>query len=165
MGLSPLQKKPLNSIAKVLTKKKDLTIKLKHLYNSEYELDAIALKSSKLSYLKQSNLKLDKNIPIGKHAFDLSNTDPNFLSYLQKVTPNYDLSISVPENARKLIGTEEVEKQLTKVIAKQKELVKNYLITEKGVSENRFVIEDAATTEEALNQSRPKFDVSFGVVN
>lgn len=164
MGLSPDQKKPLNIIAKVLNKKTELKIELNHLYNIEYELDAIALKSAKLSYLKQSNLTLDESIPIGKQAFELSTSDPAFLMYLKKTTVNYDETISIPENARRLIGAEVLKEQLKSIMVKQKELVKNYLITEKGISENRFTIKDGATTEAALNQTRPKFEVTFGVV-
>ncbi len=164
IGLSPLQKKPLNTMVKVLNKKPTLKITLNHLYNTEYEFDAIALKSAKLSYLKQSNLTLDENIPLGKQAFDLPTSDPGFLAYLKKTTINYDETISVPENARRLIGAEVLKEKLKNIKLKQKELVKNYLITEKGIPENRFTIKDGATTEAALNQTRPKFEVTFGVV-
>ena len=163
IGLSPLQKKPLDALVSVLNKKPALTIALTHLYNKEYEMDAIALKSAKVAYLKQSGIELDKSIPLGKHAFDLPNTDTQFLTYLKKKTPNFDETISIPENARRLLGPENVVTQLEDVIAKQKQLIKDYLVTEKGIPETRFTLKDGATTEEAMNQSRPKFEVKFGV--
>ena len=131
------------------------------MYNKEYEFDAIALKNAKLAYLKQSDIKLDTKIPIGKQAFDLPTTDPEFLAYLKKATPNYNETISVPENARRLIGDEILKIDLEGVIKKQKALIKEYLITEKKITEDRFIIKDGATSDEALNQSRPKFEVSF----
>ena len=126
-------------------------------------MDAIALKSTKVDYLKQSGLELDKNIPIGKQAFDLSNTDAKYLEFLKKKSTNFDETISIPENARKLLGEEVVTEQLKNVIIKQKQLIKDYLLLEKGIPENRFTIKDGSTSEEAMNQSRPKFEVKFGV--
>lgn len=162
VGLSSLQKKPLNNISNVLNKKPELTINLNHLYNEEYELDAIALKNVKLTYLKQSDIQLDQNIPIGKHAFDLSSADPGFLTYIEKMVENYDKTISVSENARRFIGASVLKDKLNEIIIKQKELIKNYLIIEKQISENRFTIKDASQAKEAISQSRPKFEVSFG---
>ena len=164
IGLSPKQKKPLDAIAKILVKKPVLKLTLNHLYNVDYEMDAIALKEAKLQYLKQSNINLDKSIPIGKHAFDLSSTDPEFLNYLKTKTLNYDETISIPENARRLIGKEQVYQKLVKVAARQKELIKSYLINEKTIAENRFKIVDASSSNEAINQSIPKFETVFGVV-
>ena len=161
--LSPLQKKTLDVLVKVLNKKPELTIELNHLYNKEYEMDAIALKSAKLAYLKQSDLELDETIPIGKHAFDLPTTDPQFLAYLKKTTSNYDETISIPENARRLLGKEVITNELTTVVAKQKEIIRDYLTKEKNISEDRFTINDLSNTEVAINQSRPKFEVKFGV--
>lgn len=164
IGLSPFQKKPLDAIVGVLNKKPALTIALTHLYNKEYEMDAIALKSAKIAYLKQSDVELDKSIPIGKQAFDLSSTDPEFLAYLKTKTPGFDETISIPENARRLLSREAVVTQLESVIEKQKQLIKEYLVVEKAIPENRFSIKDGAFSEEAMNQSRPKFEVKFEAV-
>lgn len=163
IGLSPLQKKPLDALVNILNKKTELTIELNHLYNKEYEMDAIALKSAKMAYLKQSDLELDEKIPLGKHAFDLPTTDPQFLEYLKNSTSNYDETISIPENARRLLGKEVITNELITVVAKQKEIIKDYLTTEKGISEKRFTINDLSNTEIATNQSRPKFEVKFGM--
>lgn len=163
VGLSTLEKKPLDKIVSVLNKKKEIKIELNHLYNKEYEMDAIALKSTKVDYLKQSGLVLNKEVPIGKQAFDLSSTDAKYLEYLKSRSSSYDETISIPENARKLLGEEVVREQLKIVISKQKELIKNYLTIEKGITEDRFRINDGSTSEEAMNQSRPKFEVKFDV--
>lgn len=162
-GLGPFQKKSLDAIAIVLQKKPEFNITLNHLYNIEYEMDAFAVKSAKIAYLKQSGVSLDKNIPLGKHASYLSSTDSNFLEYLKKINPNFDETISIPENARRLLGEEAVKAQLILVIAKQKQLIKDYLVVEKSIPEIRFSIKDGATTEEAINQSKPKFEVKFGL--
>ncbi len=163
IGLSPKQKKPLQAIATVLRKKPDFNIELLHLYNIDYEMDAIALKIAKVNYLKQSNVPIDSSIPIGKQAFDLPSTDPDFIEYLKTKTPNFDASISIPENARRLIGTNIVQEKLINVAKKQKELINTYLISEEGILENRFFIKDGSNTKEAINQSTPKFEVKFGI--
>ena len=161
--LSPSQKKTLDALVNILNKKTELTIAFNHLYNREYEMDGIALKSTKISYLKQSDLKLDSQIPIGKHAFDLPSTDPAFLAYFKNSTPNFDETISIPENARRLLGQETITNELNTVIAMQKQLIKDYLTMEKSIPENRFTIRDQSNTEVAINQSRPKFEVTFEV--
>jgi len=163
ISLARPQKKSLNSIANVLDKKPEFNIELNYLYNKEYEMDLIALKNAKIDYLKQSNLSLDNSIPIGKHAFDLSNADPDFLTYLKKITPNYDETISIPENTRRLLGEEELLVLLQATIAKQKQLIQDYLMVEKSIPENRFKIIDLSTTAEALSQTHPKFEVKFEV--
>lgn len=163
IGLSPKQKKPLDGIALILTKKPDFNIEMNHLYNVEYEKDALALKSAKLAYLKQSDLPIDSNVPIGKQAFDLPSTDTKFLDYLKTSTPSFDETISIPENARRLLGEETLVNELDLVVAKQKQLVKDYLVKEKNIAENRFKIKDASTNEKAINQSQPKFEVKFGL--
>jgi len=161
--LSPSQKKSLDALVKVLNKKPEIIIELTHLYNKEYEMNAIALKSAKVAYLKQSGLSLDEKIPLGKHAFDLSSTDPQFLEYLKREMSNFDNTISIPENTLRMLGKDFTESELTSVTAKQKQIIKAYLINEKGIVEDRFIIKDGATSEEAINQSRPKFEVKFQV--
>jgi len=42
-------------------------------------------------------------------------------------------------------------------------LIKEYLINDKGISESRFTINDASDKEEAINQTRPQFNVQFNV--
>ena len=163
IGLSNKQKKPLNALASVLKKKPGVNIELKHLYNLEYEKDIVALKLAKKNYLLQSDIKLNKSIPIGKHAFDLSSTDLEFLKYLKANTPNYDETLSTPENSKRLIGNEILIKETIDAKAKQKKLINDYLINEKEIAANRFKIIDGSKSEEALNQSRPKFEVKFGV--
>ena len=64
-----------------------------------------------------------------------------------------------------MLGKEYVEAELLKVKETQKELVSNYLTTEKQVSLERFKVVDASEKKEALNQSRPKFKVEFGVAD
>ena len=161
--LGKKQHKSLNSIVKVLSKKEDVVIELNHLFNKEYEMDAIALKKVKLDYLKQSGLHIDSEIPIGKQAFDIPTSDEGFLEYLKRITPNYDETISVPENARNLLGHDFIDQELLNISTKQKEIIKDYLIAEKNIPENRFKIIDATKTDEAINQTRPKFEVKFGV--
>ena len=163
IGLSAKQKKPLEAISKVLNKKPEFKIELIHLYNKDYEMDAIALKIAKIKYLKQSSIALNTDIPIGKQAFDLPSTNPEFLAFLKTKTANFDETISVPENARRLIGLNDTKEKLIAIVAKQKQLIKDYLITEQGISENRFTIKDGSTTEEAINQSSPKFEVKFNI--
>ena len=163
IGLSPKQKKTLDNIASILSKKPDFNIEFNHLYNIEYEKDALALKSAKLAYLKQSNLPINPNVPIGRQAFDLSSTDPEFLNFLKVKTPNFDDTISIPENARRLLGAETLDNDLDAVNAKQKQLIKDYLNIEKGFTENRFKITDASNTEKAINQTQPKFEVKFSL--
>ena len=161
--LSKKQKKTLDVLVNVLDKKTDVTIELNHLYNLEYEKDAIGLKLAKKAYLEQSNVKLDSNIPIGKQAFDLSSTDPEFLNYLKTNYIGYDDTISIAENSRKFIGVEQLEAETIATKVKQKKLLNDYLINDKGVSKDRFKITDGSSTEEALSQSRPKFEVKIGV--
>ena len=162
-GVGPKQKKSLDKIAKVLNAKKELKVTMNHLYNPDYEMDAIALKSAKMEYLKQADLDLDKNIPLGKHAFDLSSTDPKFLEFLKAKTTNFDETISIPENARRLVGKELVSTELSKVSERQKSSAREYLINQ-GIEESRIVINDRSSSPEAINQSLPKFEIDFGVV-
>ena len=161
-GAGPKQRKSLDKIITVLKNKKELNITLKHLYNPDYEMDAIALKTAKLEYLKQANLDLDKSVPLGKHAFDLPSTDEQFLLYLKEATPNFDESISIPENARRLVGLETVKQELRNASAKQKSQTKDYLI-KNGITENRISIKDQSASPEAINQSLPKFEIDFNV--
>ena len=135
--LGKKQHKSLNSIVKVLSKKEDVVIELNHLFNKEYEMDAIALKKVKSDYLKQSGLPIDSEIPIGKQAFDIPTSDEGFLEYLKRITPNYDETISVPENARNLLGHDFIDQELLNISTKQKEIIKDYLIAEKNIPENR----------------------------
>jgi len=163
VGLSPKQKKSLDAIAKVLKKKPEFKIEFSHLYNLDYELDAIALKAAKISYLKQNNTALNTSAPIGKQAFDLPSNDPEFLTFLKTKTPNFDDTISIPENARRLIGQNIVEEKLVAIAKKQKQIIKDYLINEADIAENKFTIKDASTSDEAINQSAPKFEVKFNM--
>ncbi len=161
IGLGPPQLKSLNSIASVLNNKKEFIIKLNHMYNIEYEMDALALHAAKLNYLQQSDIPISDKIPIRKQAHDTPTTDPGFLDYIKNNTPNFDPTISIPENVRRLLGEEKIAQDLKEVIAKQKELIRNYLINEKGIDQTRFKINDLSTHETSVNQTRPKFEVQF----
>ncbi|WP_025742878.1 DUF748 domain-containing protein [Aquimarina pacifica] len=161
IGLGKPQLKSLNSIANVLSKKPEFVIELNHLYNIEYEMDALAIHTAKLNYLKQSEIPLSDKIPIRKQAHDIPTTDPEFLTYVKNNTTNFDPTISIPENVRRLLGEEKIALDLQQVIAKQKELVSNYLTQEKGIDISRFTINDISKEEISVNQTRPKFEVLF----
>jgi hypothetical protein len=163
IGLSPKQKKPLEAIAKVIKKKPEFKIEFAHLYNIDYEMDAIAIKLAKIKYLTQSDITLNTSIPLGKQAFDLPSTDPEFLAFLKANTSNFDETLSIPENARRLIGHTVVQEKLITIAEKQKQLIKDYLINEQSISENSFTIKDGSNTDEAINQSSPKFEVKFNM--
>jgi len=155
------QYKALDAVAKVLNKKEELGIEMLHLYNREYELDALALLKAKKNYLLTSGEEIPDSL-MWERVADIPNTDSLFLDYLRNLEP-YDSTISVPENVRRYLGEEKLERELTEIIEKQKDLVQTYLEEEKGIAPTRYRIKDLSAEEESINQTRPRFTVQFQV--
>ncbi len=164
--LEEKQYKSLNSVAKVLNKKPELSIEMLHLYNREYELDAMAIQRAKLDYLSSTTgAEYDQTADSlwRKEVQELPNIDSAFLHHLQSTFTVFDTTISLPENARRQYGEENLRLELDRVIQKQKQLVGHFLMEERGIDSTRFVIKDLSGEEASINQVRPRFTVQFGV--
>ncbi len=159
--LAKEQYKALDAIAKVLNKKEELGIEMLHLYNREYELDALALLKAKKSYLLSGGEEMPDSL-IRDRIKEIPNTDSLFLDYLRSFEV-FDSTISVPENVRRYLGEEKLKLELAEIIQKQKDLVQAYLEEEKGIAPGRYQIKDLSEEEVSINQPRPRFTVQFEV--
>ena len=112
-----------------------------HLYNREYELDVLALQKAKIRYLKLTrpdSLSTLSDSLIRVQALSIPNTDSAFYHYLKEVTPGFDSTASMPENVRRIYGTEKLEAEMDTILSKQKALVSQYLTEEKGIPGHAF---------------------------
>ncbi len=158
-NLEKRQIKSLNSISRVLSKKPEITVDLLHLYNREYELDALAIRKAKTDYLAATSVAEDSLQQLNT----IATTDSLFRAFLAETSPVYDSTISIADNARRRYGEENLQNELDTAIAAQQELIAQYLTEEREIPANRFTIKNLSTEEISLNQTHPKFTVEFGV--
>gem|GEM_PF-2849144 len=158
-NLEKRQIKSLNSISRVLSKKPEITVDLFHLYNREYELDALAIRKAKTDYLAATSVAEDSLQQLNT----IATTDSLFRAFLAETSPVYDSTISIADNARRRYGEENLQNELDTAIAAQQELIAQYLTEERDIPADRFTIKNLSTEEISLNQTHPKFTVEFGV--
>lgn len=160
--LGKRQTKALNSISQVLSKKPEITVAFFHLYNREYELDALAIRKAKADYLA-AGAAAEMPEDSMDQAGPVATTDSLFRIFLAETSPAFDSTISIAENARRRYGEENLQNELNTIIATQQRLITEYLTAGKGIPAERFTIKDLSTEEISLNQTHPKFTVEFGV--
>ncbi len=162
-NLEEPQLKSLKAIAKVLESKPELQIELRHQYNREYELEALAVTQLKAAYvgsLPTDSLEMSAD-STAISPMDFSTGDPEFLQYLRKEVPAYDSTLAIAEIAMRTYGKDSISLALERVLDRQKALVRHYLEDERGFSTQQFRIVDGANDPNAINQSHPIFAVSL----
>jgi len=153
------QKKGLDLLARILNQKKDMTVKLLHLSNPEWEVRQYALfEAKKMYYMKIHKLDIltfDDSVAIDR----IHRLDTAFDAYLSERVGNLP-SNEIEKMALQLVGVEKTQQLLADVETRREKLAEEYLAA-KVDDHSRFTIADAATGDATKFNDRPRFMVLF----
>ncbi len=142
------QLQSLDALVKSLESTPEMKVELTRVFNDPREMDELALQEGKKRFLFFRR-KITSVDTIASHeqviVDDVHPNDSTFNSYLnQQVNPQGEM-ISVYEKSRRLAGSERLRKQLLNIYRQRTEKVLAYLITAKGVSQERVTMVDPTT--------------------
>lgn len=127
------EKKTLDKIAEILTKKKDLIFSFRQETVFEEELKYLAEKQIKDAYIQ------DMNIVNLKDWRDIKNTDERFNLYLNKKYPSY-INSDIYTFYLNIVSKEKLQTDFEQLYNHRNEIITNYMITQKGCNEESIRI-------------------------
>jgi hypothetical protein len=161
------QMKNLDLIARALTEKPELKVKLVQVANHDSEKELLALFLSKGAYYKKNLLKTPKDSLYAtdyKIINEISNKDSLFNSWLnQQFLPEDVSTLPTQLKCRKYIGDPGLSQQVDSYFAIRNKLIMDYLVNEKKIDPSRISILNTTDETSAAFESTPRYTVEYHV--
>jgi hypothetical protein len=161
------QMKSIDLIARALTEKPDLKVKLVQVASHDSEKELLALSLVKGVYYKKNILKTPKDsldIKDLKAIADISNKDSLFNSWLnQQFLPEDVSGMPSQLKCRKFFGEQVLDQEVDKLFAIRNKLIIDYLVNEKKMDPIRITITNTTDEKSAEFESTPRYTVEFHV--
>ena len=165
MKLDKGNEKQLNDLAKVLDNKVDLNIEFKRITKKYEAIENYAIAEAKYRYLYKGDIpeidEVSEEVMDEVAAFDVK--DSLFVLFVDGNIMEQDRDLPIQRKCMLMVGEEHAESKVDRVGFKRSTAISDYLITEKGIPEER--IRFTALPEDSLitNRSNSVYNVGFWV--
>lgn len=160
--LGPQQEKPLNTLARVVTEKPDLSIELVQTGDRQGEAEAYAIRIAKAAYYVDST----------GHALDTAASDmPELLKNIDLRSPGFKAWMDarmgfsdepIQRRCMTMVGGTNAAAEVDRLWAVRQEQVRNYLTGVKKLPLNSFLIRDRMESDTIPSMGQPSFHVLYG---
>lgn len=161
------QMKSIDLIARALTEKPELKVKLVQVASRDSEKELLALSLVKAAYYKKNILQTPKDSLDAKDLeaiAEISNKDSLFNSWLnQQFLPEDVSGMPSQLKCRKFFGEQVLDQEVDKLFATRNKQIMDYLVNEKKLDPIRISITNTTDEKSAEFESTPRYTVDFHV--
>ncbi len=155
-SISSDQRKVLNKIAEILTKKEDLIFSFRQEVSMEEEKAQLAVKQVKTQFITE-----DPSLKISDWA-KVNEKSEEFKAYLTKRLPESD-TLTVAERCKKIIPEQEINTAFNELYNKRNKLLKTYMLETLGCNPTSIKLQNIDFNNMAAELNNPEFRVEVSV--
>lgn len=158
------QKKSLDATAAALMSSSDMNIEFIKGYNTQKELDLLALQESKKRFLffhRKISSEEDVSPDEEKLVESIPPKDSVFNAYVDGQLQTQSTLLSIFDKSKRLVGQEKLQNKLTEVYERREAAIRQYLTETKGLAIDRFRIIDPTEKKDIPYESPSRTAMNF----
>jgi hypothetical protein len=151
------QRKVLETTAKYLVEKPELTIQFTQNVNPEKEMEQLIYKLAKQKYVSDANVTGTLKQSEIENSDKIDNKDSVFVTYINNQNKELTAKMSHLDKCKRFVGEEEVKKQHLAIITERENQIK-HILSENSIDAKRIVFIRNIDKQQNLNEAKPTFN-------